>query len=108
MEVAFQDLQLSLPANTLAQVKHCRIAWKPLIPAGCYTPSARLEVKGHFWKAPDSARIVLGQLRLSHDVLGQGGSSPVKSVELAEGVFTSTIELPPERFQQAWDEVKLV
>jgi hypothetical protein len=106
--LSFQDLQLELPSQATAQVKHCRIAWKPLIPAGCYAPSARLKILGRLQLDSDSPDTVRAQLRMSHDLLGQGVSSPFKSMEVKEGPFQVTLELPPERFQQRWDQVKLV
>lgn len=106
--LSFQDLKLELPSQAKAQVKHCRIAWKPLIPAGCYAPSARLKILGRLQLDNDLPDTVRAQLRLSHDLLGQGVSSPFKSMEVKEGSFEVTIELPPERFQQRWEQVKLV
>lgn len=106
--LSFQDLQLDLPSQATAQVKHCRIAWKPLIPAGCYAPSARLKILGRLQLDSDLTDTVRAKLRLSHDLLGQGDSSQFKSIDVKEGSFQVSIELPPERFEKRWDQVKLV
>lgn len=104
----FQDLYLDLPSLDTAQIKHCRIAWKPLIPAGCYASSGRLKVRGHFRGNPGQTSSVRAQLRLSHDLLGQGDEGSFKNVQVEEGPFQASLELPPERFQKRWDEVKLI
>lgn len=107
-KLSFEDFQLELLSGPAAQVKHCRIAWKPLIAEGCYAPSARMLVRGRLRINPAHATAVRAQLRLSHDLLGQGGTSPVKSIDLKKETFQVSIELPPERFLKRWSEVKLV
>jgi hypothetical protein len=104
----FKDFHLQLLSRPAAEAKHCRIAWKPLIAAGCYAPSARMVLRGRLHVSPGQATAVRAQIRLSHDLLGQGDTSPITSMDLKEGSFQTSVELPPERFQKRWNEVKLV
>lgn len=99
--LSFENLEVNV--SSAAEAKHCRIAWKPLIPAGCYAPSGRLTIRGYA-----RTQKVKAQLRLSHDLLGQGDTSPTQAIELEEGPFNASVELPPERFQKPWEAVKLV
>ncbi|HET9240099.1 MAG TPA: hypothetical protein VFO10_22745 [Oligoflexus sp.] len=99
--LSFENFDLKV--SSAAQVKHCRISWKPLIPEGCYAPSGRLVIRGHV-----HMQKVKAQLRLSHDLLGQGDTGQTQAIELEEGPFNASMELPPERFQKPWEAVKLI
>jgi hypothetical protein len=107
-KLSFEDFQLELHSGPAAQVKHCRISWKPLIEAGCYAPSARMVVRGRLHINPTHATAVRAQIRLGHDLLGQGDISSIKSIDLKDEAFQVSIELPPERFLKHWNDVKLV
>ncbi len=106
--MSIQGLELQLPQQSMAQVKHCRIAWKPLITAGCYARSARLNIRGRLMVNVSPPTSLRAQLRLSHDLLGQGNSGSFKSLDVEQGPFQVSIEIPEERFLEHWDEVKLV